>query len=390
MSAAAAFYYLIPGIYLAFALALTVIAVADRSIISARWGAATLLIVAVALILDAARPENDQWLRYLAVVLHFAAIYTGAAAWMARKRLPPPRSMLVLALVSLALLSPVSPIGQVLVSRIIALHGFAIITLTPILALTWGWRKDSAIDRMISIVVLFNTLAYLPRPLMLFAIPSDPAAQPAFFETNLILGQLIALTSVFAFGIVLMLAIGLDALAIQRRQASTDELTGIGNRRAMTQAIRQHRSGDWRCGAVIVVDLDHFKHINDRHGHDAGDRVLRDAGAALARALGSSGRLFRTGGEEFVALVDHAFSDQVTALAMAARREMATVKLRHDAGEDSITASFGVHRLGPDERDVEAAVRQADQAVYRAKAEGRDRVVATFDEGGLITLRSVA
>ncbi len=390
MSAATAFYYLIPGIYLAFALALAVIAVADRSIVSARWGAATLLIVAIALILDAARRDEDELLRYLAVVLHFAAIYTGAAAWMARKRLPPPRSMLVLAIISIVILAPLSPIAQNLVSRIIALHGLAIITLAPILAQTWRWRKDSAIDRMISIVVLFNTLAYLPRPLMLFAMPSDPAAQQAFFTTNLILGQLIALTSVFAFGIVLMLAIGLDALNIQRRQAATDELTGIGNRRAMTYAIREHRAGQWRCGAVIVIDLDHFKHVNDRHGHDAGDRVLRDAGAALSRAFGGAGRLFRTGGEEFVALIDHAKADQVTQLAMAARREMASVKLRHPAGEDSITASFGVHRLGLEERDVEAAVKQADQAVYRAKADGRDRVVATFDEGGLITLRSVA
>ena len=150
-----------------------------------------------------------------------------------------------------------------------------------------------------------------------------------------------------------------------RLAADTDPLTGVLNRRGFDRLLRSDASG-----AMIYLDLDHFKSVNDRLGHDAGDAVLIEAAVLLSRTLRNGDYLARFGGEEFVIFLEGA--DAGTASRIAERLR-ATLEQFLRAGDQPVTASVGVAlkhwTMEPDE-----AVREADAAAYRAKAAGRNRV----------------
>jgi diguanylate cyclase (GGDEF)-like protein len=150
-----------------------------------------------------------------------------------------------------------------------------------------------------------------------------------------------------------------------------DALTGIYNRRFLFTALEALVSGARRHGralAVVLVDLDRFKAINDEHGHAAGDRVLAATAKALRDALRAEDVIGRLGGEEFMALLPD--TDDAAAAATAERLRAAVVAAE---GPVDVTASLGWAVLVPDE-DGDAFVRRADEALYAAKSAGRDCV----------------
>lgn len=156
------------------------------------------------------------------------------------------------------------------------------------------------------------------------------------------------------------------AVADLRHRASTDPLTGLGHRGAFTEALgASHRRPI--ATAVALCDLDRFKELNDRLGHQAGDRALVAVVRALEGALRRGDLLFRLGGDEFAALL--AVRDKREALAAAHRMRAAVA-----ASDAGLTVSIGVAVSGPDEGD-ESLVGRADRALYAAKREGRDGVV---------------
>ena len=139
--------------------------------------------------------------------------------------------------------------------------------------------------------------------------------------------------------------------------ASIDSLTGLANRRMLSRALGRLRPGD----TVIMIDLDHFKAINDTVGHQEGDRVLRILGQTLAAYVRARDRVGRYGGEEFVVI------------ASESRPEPFLTRLRLEwekARPYPITFSAGIASAGPDPR---RALDAADRAMYRAKASGRDQ-----------------
>ncbi len=157
-------------------------------------------------------------------------------------------------------------------------------------------------------------------------------------------------------------------------QASRDPLTGAGNRRAMDQelhiaveAFQRHRTPV----GLAVLDLDHFKRINDQAGHEAGDQVLVEFSDLVQSRCRAGDRLFRYGGEEFVLLLPGTRADALRRLVEELRREVA---LRLRAGDCPVTVSIGAAVLAPGE-DVQAWLARADAAMYEAKRLGRDRVV---------------
>ncbi|MES2435261.1 MAG: GGDEF domain-containing protein [Pseudomonadota bacterium] len=156
----------------------------------------------------------------------------------------------------------------------------------------------------------------------------------------------------------------------KKAAANADPLTGLLNRRGFEQTVPSHAGG-----AIIYVDLDHFKAVNDRHGHDIGDKVLTDAARALMGAIRSGDVLSRFGGEEFVIFLPGA--DMPAAKAVAERGRLALEAKVQIAGE-AVTGSFGVaHTAAGGELAV--TLKQADAAVYVAKSEGRNRVVSALD-----------
>lgn len=162
--------------------------------------------------------------------------------------------------------------------------------------------------------------------------------------------------------------------------AVTDSLTGLLNRRALYDALRHELVRSERYShplAVIVFDVDHFKSVNDRHGHAAGDEVLRHVASIATKVIRNTDTVARYGGEEFVVVAPE--TDLPNALRLAERLRTALrssdIPLDQDATL-SVTASFGVALLQPGEHSPDNVLRRADQALYAAKAAGRDRVEA--------------
>jgi diguanylate cyclase (GGDEF)-like protein len=163
---------------------------------------------------------------------------------------------------------------------------------------------------------------------------------------------------------------GLQAL---EQLATTDSLTGLANRRAMAREIDAaialgHRTG--QPVALAIIDLDHFKRINDRHGHAAGDAVLVQVAQRLGRHLRAADRLARWGGEEFVLLAPATTASACTQLCERLRRDIASAEFSHG---DPVTLSAGVSALAAGD-DAAQWLARADEALYAAKAGGRNRV----------------
>lgn len=156
-----------------------------------------------------------------------------------------------------------------------------------------------------------------------------------------------------------------------QRQADTDPLTGLDNRRRLFEtAARWQRDG--RRMAAVLIDLDHFKQINDEYGHQVGDAVLADFAALMRATFGERACCSRYGGEEFLALLD---ADATPAEAIADellhRVRERRIEVR-DGARLGYTASIGLAQGSVGEA-IEALIRRADQALYRAKEAGRDR-----------------
>jgi len=157
------------------------------------------------------------------------------------------------------------------------------------------------------------------------------------------------------------------------RLATSDHLTGLWNRYRMEEAIDHEVSVAERYGrpcALIMFDIDHFKHFNDTWGHDAGDEVLVEVARALSTLLRDTDHIGRWGGEEFIALAANTGYEGAVHLAERLRSAIEKLEIR-DYG--NVTASFGValQREGEQRRDL---VKRADQALYAAKEGGRNRV----------------
>lgn len=165
-----------------------------------------------------------------------------------------------------------------------------------------------------------------------------------------------------------------------RRAAETDPLTGLLNRGAFMRRLEAEMQRSRREGqalSVVLSDLDHFKRVNDVHGHQAGDEVLRQFGGlleSLSRPYDLQGRY---GGEEFILCLPGADTRRGIVIAERIRERLEAEEIALPFGEGSIriSASFGVATLlSSDEDTLDSFIKRADEALYRAKAEGRNRV----------------
>ena len=163
-----------------------------------------------------------------------------------------------------------------------------------------------------------------------------------------------------------------------REQALRDPLTGLYNRRhldaqlpeLLAQAARQAEPL-----SVLILDLDHFKQVNDLHGHQAGDEVLRHAARQITRHTRASDLVCRYGGEEFVVVLPGVAPAQAAEQAEALRAALEVVPARFGALALPLTASFGVAGLSKEADNSDRLIGAADRALYEAKAQGRNRVV---------------
>jgi len=163
------------------------------------------------------------------------------------------------------------------------------------------------------------------------------------------------------------------------QQSRRDGLTGLANRRRFTAVMDEWVAaahGQRLPLAMLILDLDHFKTVNDRHGHAAGDACLRAFAAQLQETFdGPRDVVARLGGEEFGVLLRDCTLDVACTRAEGFRQRVAAQPLLIDGGELRLSVSIGVAGLGPrGDADGDALYRAADSALYRAKAAGRDTV----------------
>lgn len=167
-----------------------------------------------------------------------------------------------------------------------------------------------------------------------------------------------------------------------REKANKDLLTKLPNRAAImaileTEIARSHR--DQRSVGVVILDIDHFKRVNDTYGHFAGDAVLRETAARLKNSMRAYDQVGRYGGEEFLVVLPNCEMEQAIHQADRMRLRLQESKILADAGvEIAVTASFGVSVTDLSDRNPEVFIRVADEALYRAKANGRNRVESLY------------
>lgn len=161
--------------------------------------------------------------------------------------------------------------------------------------------------------------------------------------------------------------------------ARTDALTGIANRRAFDEAAQHEIRRALRYGtplALLMTDIDHFKAINDTHGHSFGDQVLVDCARTLLASVREVDLVGRWGGEEFVILMPGTDIDEAVRAAERMRLAIAGMPTRFNGKTCGYTASFGVATFSQAQPTLDALLADADQALYRAKERGRNRVEA--------------
>jgi two-component system cell cycle response regulator len=168
------------------------------------------------------------------------------------------------------------------------------------------------------------------------------------------------------------------------RQARTDMLSGLNNRRAFFDWVEAHQLEARRSQAreapplaIVLADLDRFKRLNDNYGHDCGDAAIRHTGAVFSdNARRHGGCAARFGGEEFILAAPVADIAEAQHIAETLRTTIAAAPVRHDGGEVVVTGSFGI-ALQEAGENIDALIRRADAALYHAKAEGRNRVACS-------------
>lgn len=180
--------------------------------------------------------------------------------------------------------------------------------------------------------------------------------------------------AVVMLGVAAIASVVVGVEGVHRSRAVLDPLTGLLNRVGLEGRFEEVRQQAALTGApvsVVIADLDHFKQVNDLHGHQAGDAVLKAAAYAMRKTLRRFDLLYRLGGEEFLLLLPGLDLDEAADMASRLREALAA----DDLAGVRVTASLGVAATTADGTTFADLYEQADRALYEAKAAGRDRVV---------------
>jgi diguanylate cyclase (GGDEF)-like protein len=242
----------------------------------------------------------------------------------------------------------------------------------------WRGRSEPLVSRWPAIFMLFaHGSLYLLRTPFGAMLPFSPTSNEVFESVWLTVLSFEALLFTIAIAFIL-LAMAKERTEHRHKTASlVDPLTGIANRRAFlqdgeTQLKRQ--ATDPRPIAVMLLDLDNFKSINDRFGHAVGDRVLQVFAQAGGRCMRRSDLFGRLGGEEFAALLFDTTRDRASAIAEEIRATFAGASREIEGRPVAATVSIGIVVSHDAVLDLSALLAQADHALYRAKDNGRNRI----------------
>jgi diguanylate cyclase (GGDEF)-like protein len=183
--------------------------------------------------------------------------------------------------------------------------------------------------------------------------------------------------TLLALALAYQFRVGQEARLRAERLAQLDPLTGLNNRRAfydITAPLWSNAVRHAHATAVLLLDIDHFKQINDTHGHAQGDAVLKALAAVLRQSVRQGDVLARWGGEEFIVFLPETRLPQAISLAERLRVAISEVRVACESGAIALTASVGVAQLDERHATLDALIGSADEALYQAKEQGRNRV----------------
>jgi diguanylate cyclase (GGDEF)-like protein len=235
----------------------------------------------------------------------------------------------------------------------------------------------------LGVPMLFAAFGFAVRAVRALLDPGSVAAQMTR-DSALNVGSAFAyIVIALTFHATLMALVAGRFTAQLRHRSRHDGLTGLLDRRAIEEGLQAQIQRSRRTGetfSVLMLDLDHFKAINDRFGHAAGDRALKHVAAILGEVFREVDALARVGGEEFLAMMPGAMLDAAGPVAERVRERLAASPVLLDATPVHLSVSIGMAQwIAPDE-ESSRLVGRADSALYAAKAQGRDRVVAASAE----------
>lgn len=320
----------------------------------------------------------------LAEICFFSAFFSYGHAVYRRFEVPAavvPRAFFTL--ICLAALSYVIVIAEDLRTELIASDlGCAFLLVVPLWSVRKSLRRpiDRLLGLMVGLVVFDNTSRALGM-LVLTGSGTYPSLDSFFASDYAFFTQVTASVFGFLLALTVLGTVMLDVIAQHRYAADHDPMTDILNRRGFERAIPDFTRENFLAGAVIVCDIDHFKLVNDRFGHAAGDTVIVGLAAALRNGLPGDAIAARFGGEEFVAFLPGVTLAEAGVLANAIRLTFAARDWREGGISQQITASFGVSSTARGDHSMHDAIGRADACLYAAKSDGRNQVVTEGQQG---------
>ncbi len=241
---------------------------------------------------------------------------------------------------------------------------------------TGSWRQQPYVRTLATFFTGYALIHLLRVVAALIGVPA--AAGGVFAPSPAQIGFVLAFAlSPIALAMIVQMMLHARISGELHRRATTDELTGLHSRRHFFELSRERLREPHARDTVhhlLMIDLDHFKSVNDRFGHAVGDRALRHAAAVLKKTLKNAGLLGRYGGEEFCALIRSCSDADANRTIDELRRALEAAPMRAGAATIVLTASIGAVPVD-DSESLERLLVHADQCVYQAKTEGRNRVV---------------
>jgi diguanylate cyclase (GGDEF)-like protein len=361
-----------------FALTLTLLAWSDRRSRGMVWLAGACGLQLTALLTRSLWAPDNKSLNDAAgsclLILLFFFVYMGLRWFVVRRKLHSIGGPLCVSL-SMVLVLAVNPFSDALSLAIARLTALAIMGKTVEMLLKTRFRalRTNARVSAAFLVSVMSVVAFR-LPVDLHILKLSPMMENLARAATMVSATLL----LFSF-------VGIFVAESKRRlhdETRIDSLTGLRNRRAMEE-VALHEVGvslnTGRSLAMLIIDADHFKRLNDTWGHSLGDRALRAIGGVLLTVTGADDRVMRMGGEEFAVLLPGYDMNSAALIAERLRATVECLRLSEDDEIASITISIGVGVWHEGERGWTDMLRRADVALYRAKREGRNRVVMCAD-----------
>lgn len=355
-----------------FALTLALLAWSDARTRGTRWLAAACALQLLTTISHAIMPvplRVSENLSACLLVLVFFLVYMGMRWFVLRIRLATMNGPLALSAAMTTILSVgvMHPGAELAAARVCAL---IVLCATIVMLLRPRIKSLADIGRVMAFLFTFVAATVALRLVLSLGILRHRGLEPAAHDLSMI-----GLT-MLGFGFVAMYVA--ETKRRLHEETRLDSLTGLHNRRAFEERIQrevQIAARDNTPLTLLMMDLDHFKQLNDTWGHALGDRALRTFGGVLLTVTGTRDAVARLGGEEFAILLPG--RSPRSALSLAERLRATVEGLRLSEGEELVrfTVSVGLSSLLPGEKSFEQMLRRADRALYKVKRSGRNRVL---------------